>query len=195
MPQVIEDVVLHGMAGCGKDTQLEMALKLLGANLAVGMSMSNHIDAEIARKPRAYAELKKKKVGGVLVPDFVVNGLFEDWYCSQSSFIRRFSCGTCRSVEQAMFLQDLALEHGHRPVHILINFTEDAGLERVKLRGREDDEEKTYRRRCQAFRVYFPQVEEYLRSRTEHFFEVDGHGTPDQVFAQIEPYLHAGVLT
>ncbi len=187
---------MHGLPGSGKDLQLgKIQARLGGSDIVTIASVGDDLlDPEIARRPRAYAAYRQEKVGGNLLPDFVVNAVVEEWFLKEPYPHHRGVSGSGRSVDQARFVHDLSLELGYTPVYLVIDFTEETGVERVRLRGRADDAEATYRKRCRSFYEYFPPVEEYLRSRTDLFHKVDGHGTPEEVFARIEPHLHNSVL-
>lgn len=183
-----------GPPGAGKDWQMGLAVAHLGAQSAIGITVSDLIEARFAVDPVAKAKYEALKLRGVNLDDDFVNGVIAERMDAVPPHVQQLYSGAARSVGQAQFLFDRTVAAGIVPVCIEIGLPFGVGLERVRRRGRPDDEELIYRRRYKAFVDYFPQVREYFMGRTDNYFVVSGLGTPEEVFARIVPHLRADVL-
>ncbi len=182
--------VFLGPPGSGKDMQLSWLLSYLEPDSVVGITVSDLIEGELNRKPRAYAELRAQKKQGLNLPGLIVNGLIEQFYYSLTRAVHLGISGACRGEDQARFLCELAIDGGLEVVCIEITLPEEVGIERVQARGREDDKVDVYRGRYQRFREYFPAVQKYLREVVgANYHTVDGNATPEEVFKSIVPFI------
>lgn len=190
----LKSFFMLGPPGAGKDWQMGLAVVHLGAHSAIGITVSDLIEARFAVDPVAKAKYEALKLRGVNLDDDFVNGVVAERMDAVAPHVQQLYSGAARSVGQAQFLFDRTVAAGFVPVCIEIELPFEIGLERVRLRGRPDDKVLTYTRRYNTFEQYFPQVREYFMGRTDNYFVVSGLGTPEEVFARIVPHLRADVL-
>jgi len=191
---MIEDEFFLGPPGCGKDTILARFVETVGYGHAIGITVSDLIEEEMARNAKAEAENRALKNGGVNLDDAFVNNLVKDRVLKVPMFMRKGFSGSHRSVPQAKFLHELILHQGHIPVYFDIELPEEVGLARIEERfkrlRRPDDDPKVYKRRYARYRDYIGPVREYINSRTTFVHKINGVGTYEEVWARVMPYLH-----
>ncbi|WP_380676260.1 adenylate kinase [Salinigranum sp. GCM10025319] len=202
-------ILLLGAPGAGKGTQskrlaaeFDLEHVTTGDALRANKDMDlSHMDTEFDT-PRAYME------AGELVPDEVVNEIVVTALADADGFVLD---GYPRNIEQAEFLSeitdldaavflDVSEEElvdrltGRRvcsecgaSYHVEFAPPEEAGVCDEcggELTQRDDDTEETVRERLRVYYENTEPVVEHYRERGE-LVEVDGEGTPDEVFAEL----------
>ncbi len=193
----LEDWLFLGPPGSGKDTVLAWCVEMVGFGNAIGITVSDLIEEEMARNAVAEAANRELKNGGVNLDDAFVNGLVKRRVELVPMLMRKGFSGSHRSVPQARFLHELLLHQGHLPIYFDIELPEEVGLARIEERfkrlRRPDDDPKVYKRRYARYLDYIGPVREYIHSRTTFVNKIDGVGTLDEVRARVMPHLHINV--
>jgi adenylate kinase len=197
-------IVLMGPPGAGKGTQSARIVEAYGVeHVTTGDALRANRDMETEYgTPREYME------AGDLVPDPVVNEIVEAALAEADGFVLD---GYPRNVDQAEYLDDattidvvavldVAREElverltGRRVCsdcganyHVEFSPPEREGVCDEcggELIQREDDAEETVRARLDTFDEQTAPVIDYYEGR-EAYVEVDGEGTPDEVWADL----------
>jgi adenylate kinase len=176
-------IVLFGPPGAGKGTQgLRLATELNLKHLATGAMLRAEVAAgsELGKKAREYMDR------GDLVPDEVIIGMIRSELTSGSGIVLD---GFPRTLAQAEAL-DAALEDAGMPLDMSVYFKVEQEelvkrlVSRAAEQGRSDDTPETIMRRMDVYREQTAPVLEYYRS-SGRTFEIEGLGTPDEVFNRL----------
>ena len=198
-------VLLLGPPGAGKGTQSKRVADRFGVeHVTTGDALRANRDMETEHgTPREYME------AGELVPDPVVNEIVEAALSAADGFVLD---GYPRNVPQAEYLEDIT----DLDVVVSLEVDEDEIVRRLtgrrvcsecgtnyhvefdqpavegvcdecggELIQRDDDDEETVRERLSVFEGNTRPVIEYYDDH-EHFVEIDGEGTPEEVWSDIE---------
>jgi adenylate kinase len=197
-------ILLLGAPGAGKGTQSKrLADEYEIDHITTGDALRANKDMETEYgTPREYME------SGELVPDPVVNEIVEAALADAQGFVLD---GYPRNLEQAEYLSDatdldavLYLDVAEEELverltgrrvcsecgasyHVEFNPPEEEGVCDEcggELVQRDDDTEETVRERLRVYRENTEPVIEHYREEGD-LVEVDGEGTPDEVFAAI----------
>jgi len=197
-------ILLLGAPGAGKGTQSKRLAETYGVeHVTTGDALRANKDMETEYgTPRSFMEK------GELVPDAVVNEIVEAALADADGYVLD---GYPRNLSQAEYLTEITdldaviylrvaeselVERltGRRVCddcgtnfHVKFNQPEEAGVCDDcggELVQRDDDTEETVRERLRVYRENTePVVEHYREAGVLH--EVDGEGTPDEVFAAV----------
>ncbi len=143
-------ILIVGPPGAGKGTQAAVLSQELGVvHISTGDEFRAHVggETELGRRVKRYLD------AGALVPDEITNKMVEqrltDEVCRNGFILDGFP----RTVAQAQVLADLLLAHDCEIDTVLeLDAPEDAVLERLLARGRDDDTENVIRHRQQLYR-------------------------------------------
>ncbi len=205
-------IVLFGPPGAGKGTQAQMLVEEHGLRqISTGEMIRTVMEEEtpLALEVRAYVN------NGKLVPGRLVKELAEETIALQNydSFVLD---GYPRTVEQAAWLTEFLDLHNapldavisiHVPLEIIVERLSRRRVHRIThenyhldfkppppdldpklLMQREDDRPEAIRKRLQVYLEETAPVEDYYRSQG-NFFEIDGVGGIDTVYAHITDVL------
>ena len=202
-------ILLLGAPGAGKGTQSKrLAAEFDLEHVTTGDALRANKDMDISEMdtefdtPRAYME------AGELVPDAVVNEIVKTALHDADGYVLD---GYPRNLDQAEFLSDIT----DLDAALFLDVSEEELVERLtgrrvcsdcgtnfhvefsppaedgvcddcggELVQRDDDSEDTVRERLRVYRENTEPVVEHYRERGE-LVEIDGEGTPDDVFADI----------
>lgn len=176
-------VVFVGPPGVGKGTQAALLREHLQiGHLSTGEVLRQLIfdDTPLGKTAKAFIDI------GKLVPDHVMIDLVDDRLENQEGCLLD---GFPRTITQAKAL-DVILAKGEKEVSIVIRLTADRAelIRRLSMRaceGRSDDSDlETIRRRLEIFDSRTAPLIEFYR-RQGKLAEVDGIGTPPEVFARV----------
>lgn len=166
-------IIMLGAQGTGKGTQGALLAEKLGCNF---VSLGDVLRADpIVRAKLASGELlSDAEVNDIALrylgnnPDSSSNLVFDGYPRRKSQ---------AETLVRANALPDLVLE-------IVVPETEI--INRMLLRGREDDNETAIRRRLEQYYAERDAIVSVLQSAHVKILQVDGLGTPEEVFARIE---------
>ena len=172
-------VVLLGAPGAGKGTQADkLAEKLQIPHLSTGELFRHNISSGT----KLGLEAKRYLDAGDLVPTELTNELVDDRLTEPDTSDGFILDGYPRSVPQAQALHDM-LERRGTQLDAVVEFRvpEDELLERLRARGRADDNDEVILNRMNVYRDETAPLLEYYRSELK---TVDAVGTVDEVFAR-----------
>lgn len=183
-------VIFVGPPGVGKGTQAQRLVgKLEVVHLSTGEILRAAMEegSPLGTEARAYVEQ------GRLVPDELIVNMIGDRLSRPDCANGWLLDGFPRTVNQARALDQLLAEQERR-IDIVLALTAPVDelktrlLKRAELEGRSDDNPTTIAQRLQVYEDQTAPVLDYYR-RQSLLKEVDGLGTPDEVFGRIEEAL------
>jgi len=208
-------VLLLGAPGAGKGTQSKRIVDRFGVDhITTGDALRANKGMDISELGLEYDTPGEYMDAGELVPDEVVNEIVVTALANADGFVLD---GYPRNLEQAEFLDErtdldavvrLAVPEdelvdrltGRRVCpdcganyHVEFDQPEEQGVCDdcgADLVQREDDTEETVRERLRVFRENTEPVIDHYEGR-DAFVEVDGEGTPDEVWADVEAAIEA----
>jgi|SRR6185437_10629798 len=187
------NIVLFGPPGAGKGTQSQ---KLIEKYKLQHISTGDLLRAEIAEKTDLGLSAQKYLDNGILVPDEVVIGMVKNKIEKHKTGGGFIFDGFPRTVPQAGALEQTCTIAG-----ITINgmialaVDEEELTKRIILRGktsgRTDDQDPVLiMQRLAEYRQKTAPVADYYAKKNK-YYEVDGMGTVDEVFASISKIIDA----
>ena len=182
-------IVLIGPPGAGKGTQAQRILERLAVP---HLSTGDMLRDACRRGTDAGREAEPYMTSGRLVPDKLVQQLVIDRIALADCQRGYLLDGFPRTAPQAAMLDAMLAERGQSlDLAVKIDVDEDVLLTRLAGRGRQDDgDKKVIRERLDQFQRLTRPLAAYYRDRGI-LREVDGHGTPDEVFGRILKELAA----
>ncbi|HEY1455085.1 MAG TPA: adenylate kinase [Candidatus Dormibacteraeota bacterium] len=186
--------IIFGPPGSGKGTQASRIER--GLHLE-HLSTGELLRAEVAGGTPIGERVKQIMAAGDLVPD----GLIVDMVRSRLPAAERgegvLLDGFPRTVAQAEALDAMLAEEGHGVGFVLaLTVPEDVLVDRILHRaaqeGRTDDTRQAVAERMREYHHRTEPVLERYRQQGVRVLEVDGLGTPDEVFQRIQGALTRG---
>jgi adenylate kinase len=174
-------VVLLGPPGAGKGTQaIKLAEKLGVPQISTGELFRSNI----SDGTKLGLEAKRYLDAGDLVPSELTNALVDDRLDEPDAAAGFILDGYPRSLEQAQALHDMLERRGTKLDAVLeFRVPEEVLLERLKGRGRDDDNDEVILNRMNVYRDETAPLLEYYQHEHE-LKTVDAVGTVDEVFAR-----------
>jgi adenylate kinase len=175
-------IVFLGPPGAGKGTQAQRLKDYLGvAHLSTGELLRA---AGEAGTPLGREALRCMQAGQ-LVPDEVVIGIVAERLMERDCAAGCLFDGFPRTEPQAQELDEM-LAQRDMPIDLVLALlvSEDQLVERLLSRGRMDDTPETIRERFRQYNELTEPLLDYYRRRGI-LREIDGEGTPDEVFDRI----------
>ena len=183
-------VIFVGPPGVGKGTQ---AQRLVGKLEVVHLSTGEILRAAMQEGSPLGTEARSYVEQGRLVPDELIVNMIGDRLSRPDCENGWLLDGFPRTVNQARALDQLLSEQGRR-IDVVLALTAPVEelkqrlLKRAELEGRSDDNPTTIAQRLHVYEEQTAPVLDYYR-RQSLLKEVDGLGTPDEVFGRIEQAL------
>jgi len=183
-------IVLLGAPGAGKGTQAAKLVEGLGVP---HVSTGDMLRAAVAAGTELGLKAKTVMDSGKLVGDDIVIGLAGERLAEADAKRGFVLDGFPRTEAQAEALDALLAELG-APLECCLAISVETEavvkrlLARAELEGRADDNEETIRERMGVYDAQTAPLMDYYRSRAL-LAEVDGMGSVEEVFAQVEEAL------
>ena len=188
-------VLLLGAPGAGKGTQSKRLADAFGIeHVTTGDALRANKDMDISHMETEYDTPRAYMDAGELVPDEVVNEIVKTALSAADGYVLD---GYPRILEQAEYLSDIT----SLDAVVFLDVSEAELVERLTGRRvcddcggdliqRDDDTEDTVRERLRVYEENTAPVVEHYRDEGV-LVEVDGEGTPDQVFESIHEEVEA----
>lgn len=185
--------IIFGPPGSGKGTQaarLEQELHLKH------LSTGEILRAEVSRDTPLGRQVKQLMAAGDLVPDELIVDIVRRLLPEAEEGTGVLLDGFPRTAAQAEALDDMLKAEGHAVSFVLaLSVPEQALVDRILHRaaveGRPDDTREAISERMHEYRKLTAAVLDHYRKRGVRIEEVDGTGTPDEVFERIRAQLSA----
>jgi adenylate kinase len=183
--------IIFGPPGSGKGTQASRLEQELHIN---HLSTGQILRAEVARGTHLGQEVGRIMAAGDLVPDGLIVDIVRSRLPEAEEGVGVLLDGFPRTVAQARALDTMLSEEGHRVDFVVaLDVPEeelvDRLLHRAQVEGRTDDNRESIAERMREYERLTAAVLEHYRKQGVPIIEVEGTGTPDEVFERIEPGL------
>ncbi len=185
-------VIFVGPPGVGKGTQ---AHRLVGELEVLHLSTGEILRAAMDERSPLGLEAKQYVEQGKLVPDHLIVDMIGERLNHPDCEAGWLLDGFPRTVNQARALDQLLAEQGRR-IDLVLALTAPVEelkqrlLKRAEIEGRADDNPTAIAQRLVVYEQQTAPVLDYYR-RQSLLQEVDGLGTPDEVFARIRRAIDA----
>lgn len=186
--------IIFGPPGSGKGTQAARLEKELYLN---HLSTGDILRSEVAKATPLGREVARIMAAGDLVPDSLILDIVRSRLPEAEQGVGALLDGFPRTVAQAKALDTMLAGEGHRvdfivslevPEAVLI----DRLLHRAAVEGRTDDNRTAIEERMREYHKLTEAVLGHYRQQGLAVHEVDGVGTPDEVFERIRTALTVG---
>jgi len=180
--------IIFGPPGSGKGTQAARVEKDLRINhLSTGEILRN----EVARGTPLGKEVGRIMSAGDLVPDDLIVDVVRGRLPEAEAGVGVLLDGFPRTVAQARALDSMLLDEGHRVNFVIAldvpeDLLVDRLLHRAQVEGRTDDNRESIAERMREYERLTAAVLDHYRKQGVRITEVDGTGTPDEVFRRIQ---------
>jgi adenylate kinase len=179
--------IIFGPPGSGKGTQAARVEKDLGIN---HLSTGEILRSEVARGTALGREVGRIMSAGDLVPDDLIVDVVRGRLPEAEAGVGVLLDGFPRTVAQARALDSMLSDEGHRVNFVIAldvpeDLLVDRLLHRAQVEGRTDDNRESIAERMREYERLTAAVLDHYRKQGVRITEVDGTGTPDDVFQRI----------
>jgi len=176
-------IVVIGLPGSGKDTQIELLSKIREVNVIEAGDL-------VRKKAESDPEIKAKVEQGELVDNDMVNSLVSEKLKSFNSESVIISDGFPRRLCQAKWLDDFAKSSDIEIYrYILINIKDEESMKRLLKRGRADDKKEVIKHRIAIFHNETKEVIDYYKDKGLLSI-VDGMGSVEDIHERMKAALN-----
>ena len=176
-------LIFLGAPGSGKGTQAQvLAEQLAIPHISTGDMLRQAIadGTELGNQAKAYMDK------GELVPDQLILGMIEERLGYPDAKTGWILDGFPRNVTQAIFLDELLVNIGHRTQWAInLKVPDEVIVERLLARGRADDNEATIRRRLLVYTEQTAPLIAYFQEQGK-LYAIDGNQAIEQISAELQ---------
>lgn len=183
--------IIFGPPGSGKGTQ---AMRLENDLHLNHLSTGDILRSEVAKGTPLGQEVERIMAAGDLVPDRLIVDTVRQRLPEAEAGRGALLDGFPRTVAQARALDSMLAGEGHK-VDFIVALTVPEGvlvgrlLLRAQVEGRTDDNRESIEERMREYHKLTEAVLEHYRKQGLPIHEIDGVGTPDEVFHRIRTGL------
>jgi adenylate kinase len=183
--------IIFGPPGSGKGTQ---AMRLENDLHLNHLSTGDILRSEVAKGTPLGKEVERIMAAGDLVPDRLIVDTVRKRLPEAEAGRGALLDGFPRTVAQARALDSMLAGEGHK-VDFIVALTVPEGvlvgrlLLRAQVEGRTDDNRESIEERMREYHKLTEAVLEHYRKQGVPIHEIDGVGTPDEVFHRIRTGL------
>jgi adenylate kinase len=183
--------IIFGPPGSGKGTQAMRLEKELDLH---HLSTGDILRSEVAKGTPMGNEVERIMAAGDLVPDRLIVDIVRQRLPEAEEGHGALLDGFPRTSAQARALDSMLAGEGHKvdfivaltvPEHLLV----DRLLHRAQVEGRTDDNRESIEERMHEYHKLTEAVLDHYRKQGLPIHEIDGVGTPDEVFQRIRTAL------
>jgi adenylate kinase len=179
--------IIFGPPGSGKGTQATRIEALLHLK---HLSTGEILRSEVAKETPIGQEAGRIMAAGDLVPDDLIVDIVRSRLPDAETGAGVLLDGFPRTEAQAKALDGMLQDEGHRVDFVLaLDVPESELVERIlhraKLEGRADDTRDAIAERMHEYRKLTATVLDHYRKQGVRVEEIDGRGTPDEVFERV----------
>lgn len=183
--------IIFGPPGSGKGTQAARLEQDLGLH---HLSTGEILRSEVATGTPLGKEVGRIMAAGDLVPDQLIVDVVRARLPAAEEGAGALLDGFPRTVAQAAALDQMLSGEGHRVNFIVaLEVPEEALVERLlhraQVEGRTDDTREVIAERMREYHKLTEAVLDHYRKQGVRIHEVDGTGTPDDVFRRIHSVI------
>lgn len=179
-------IVVIGPPGSGKTTQAQRLANRYGCG---HVSLATLVKETYGKKVKKRDPLAASIESGDLLTDEQANSLLRQRLARGDLFPGFILDGYPRTAAQVDFLNALLRDMRYKPAEVVdLNISEDIARQRMRKRGRADDNPATIDRRLAEYKA----EAELLRSRyqgSSHYYRVDASRSEEEVFNAIRAAL------
>ncbi len=176
-------LIFLGAPGSGKGTQAQVLAEKMGIpHISTGDMLRQAIadETELGQQAKSYMDQ------GELVPDQLILGLIEERLGYPDAKSGWILDGFPRNVNQAIFLDTLLVNIGHRTQWVInLKVSDDVIIQRLLGRGRADDNEETIRHRLLVYTEQTAPLISYFQEQGK-LFAIDGDQPIDAIANQLK---------
>lgn len=179
--------IIFGPPGSGKGTQ---AMRLEEELHLHHLSTGDILRSEVTRGTPTGREVERIMAAGDLVPDRLIVDIVRQRLPEAEAGRGALLDGFPRTAAQARALDSMLAGEGHR-IDFIVALTVaedvlvDRLLHRAQVEGRMDDNRESIEERMREYHKLTEAVLDHYRKQGLPIQEIDGVGTPDQVFQRI----------